>query len=85
MTTTQMNVANIMRRERCSYSRALEIMAELKRDAEAAKKTHGECTWRVDDDGNYATDCGEMHIFISGGPKENRHSFCPYCGGALKL
>lgn len=41
------------------------------------------CAWQEDEDGNWETDCGGMHTFIEGGPHENRHAFCPYCGRML--
>jgi len=42
------------------------------------------CMWIRDDDGNYNTACDNMHCFIDGSVKDNRYSFCPYCGCAIK-
>lgn len=42
------------------------------------------CHWNQDDDGNWHTDCDNMHIFIDGTPAENKHRFCAYCGRRLK-
>lgn len=47
------------------------------------------CLWRrvneQDDDRDYETECGQMHSFMEGGPMENKHTFCPYCGRGLVL
>jgi hypothetical protein len=43
------------------------------------------CTWTEDADGVWWTACGEAHVFTAGGPAENRHRFCAYCGGALRV
>ena len=43
------------------------------------------CEWKEDDiDGKWDTGCGESHSFESGGPEENGHKFCPYCGRKLQ-
>lgn len=50
---------------------------------EELKKT---CHWKEDSDGFcYETGCGNAHVFIDGGPKENNYKYCPYCGGRLVL
>ena len=41
------------------------------------------CEWREDDDGYWATSCGEMFALFTGRPVENRMRFCPYCGKGL--
>ena len=41
------------------------------------------CMWQEDEDGNWSTECGQMHTFFDGGPKENHYRHCPYCGGYL--
>lgn len=38
------------------------------------------CNWTEDWEGNWNTECGEMFVFIDGGPEENRIRFCCYCG-----
>lgn len=38
------------------------------------------CSWKEDEDGTYATDCGEEFMFIDGTPTENLVKFCCYCG-----
>lgn len=44
------------------------------------------CFWEPDDYGNWDTKCGECHIFYHGyGPKENKHDYCPYCGGRILI
>jgi len=40
------------------------------------------CTWSTDD-GVWGTTCGNCFEFTTGGPRENKMEFCPYCGGAL--
>ncbi len=46
--------------------------------------TPGDCGWQQDDDGNWETGCGELHIINEGIPSENNMHFCCYCGGKLK-
>jgi len=42
------------------------------------------CEWLEDElDGYWTTACGEMHCFTDGGPEDNHHRFCPYCGKPL--
>jgi hypothetical protein len=42
------------------------------------------CRWAENNyDGTWETGCGEKHVFIAEGPKENNHKYCPYCGGEL--
>lgn len=43
----------------------------------------GECLWEPDEDGNWKTECGQLHILESGTPTENKYEFCPYCGRVL--
>ena len=44
------------------------------------------CEWTQDEwDGNWETGCKERHCFEDGGPTENHHCFCPYCGKPLKV
>lgn len=38
------------------------------------------CRWSEDEDGNWDTACGEVFVFETGGPTENRAKWCPYCG-----
>ena len=61
------------------------ILKAIQEDAEIRKQTHGECAWKEDDEVGWKTDCGEAFVFNDDGPRENRFSFCPYCGGVLKL
>lgn len=46
-------------------------------------KPENTCAWREDADGNWDTQCGECHVFITSGPEENKHRYCPYCGKLL--
>jgi len=41
------------------------------------------CVWSEDDDGLFHTMCGNIHEFLEGGPLDNMHVFCPYCGARL--
>jgi hypothetical protein len=41
------------------------------------------CTWKPDDDGNWETTCGNLHVFFDGTPHQNSYGFCPYCGKRL--
>lgn len=42
------------------------------------------CKWAYDDDdGTWATACGELFAFTEEGPVENKFHFCCYCGGEL--
>ncbi len=46
------------------------------------------CTWAQDDDededGSWATSCGQYFTIIDGGPLDNRMRFCCYCGKPIK-
>lgn len=41
------------------------------------------CTWAVDDDGIWQTQCGNAFYFEVDGPHENKFKFCPYCGSGM--
>lgn len=41
------------------------------------------CRWSEDEEGHWDTACGECFVFETGGPKENKARWCPYCGGEL--
>jgi len=56
---------------------------DLAKAAWDAALTSSVCSWKEDDDGNWKTACGEMFVFIDGGPKDNGFRHCPYCGGKL--
>lgn len=47
------------------------------------------CLWTPvnpqDDDRIWNTECGQTHQFTDGGPRENEHTFCPYCGRGIVL
>ena len=45
------------------------------------------CKWKLSEPDICAweTECGEMQLFTGGDPKENRHNYCPYCGGKIKV
>ena len=39
-----------------------------------------ECTWGLDDDGVYTTDCGDMFQPLSGSRSDNGMKYCYRCG-----
>lgn len=44
-----------------------------------------ECEWLQDQDyDKWDTACGEAACFITDGPKENRYTYCPWCGRLIK-
>ena len=45
----------------------------------------GDCVWEADEDGNWETDCHNLHILIDGNPVDNGMEFCCYCGKHIKL
>lgn len=58
------------------------------RDATAEATLGGEshtCSWTWDDDGFYATECGQSFFFDSGTPSENHFNFCPFCGVKIEV
>ena len=53
-------------------------------------KPQARCIWteETDPDGIpflWNTGCGSAHEFNTGGPEENAHFFCPYCGKPLEI
>lgn len=42
------------------------------------------CKWACDWEATWFSSCGQAHTFITGGPAENRHKFCPYCGNPIE-
>lgn len=59
----------------------IEFAEEKYRDLENSR---GICTWCNDEDGNWHTDCKQIHTFLEGGPGDNHYNFCPYCGKVLE-
>lgn len=44
------------------------------------------CTWEYDEFSEcYNTECGENHVFYTGGAWENGYNFCPFCGRKLTI
>jgi len=41
------------------------------------------CSWTVDDDGVWNTECGQAFVLEDGSPKENFMKYCCYCGRGL--
>lgn len=57
-----------------------------RRSPHASRET---CEWRFDgiyDDVDvvWSTGCGQLHVFIHGGPIENQQKFCGYCGRPIR-
>ena len=46
----------------------------------AKAKPKGSCRWREDEDGVWATSCGQAWEFTDGGPAANRVRYCYHCG-----
>lgn len=42
------------------------------------------CTWKENDDGNWATKCGNLFVINYGTPRENKMKFCCFCGNKLR-
>lgn len=50
-----------------------------------AQEDRSECVWTYDEDSeSWDTACDNKHLFTADGPKENEHTYCPYCGKRLK-
>ena len=49
-----------------------------------SRPAQSSCIWIEDEDGNWHTDCGQIHQFTNGTPKENHYGYCPYCGKSLR-
>ena len=43
------------------------------------------CEWRDIGCGIWDAGCENQHRFEEGGPADNLHEFCPYCGGRLEV
>ncbi len=42
------------------------------------------CVWDYDSDNDfYYTVCGQDHVFTEGNILDNKHRYCPYCGGEI--
>ena len=51
---------------------------------EAVEVLEKTCKWNQDSDGNWETECDNLHYFAEGNWKENQYQFCPYCRGIIK-
>jgi hypothetical protein len=63
----------------------LDCLPMLKTDAgDPDPRDTPVCVWAMDcEDGSWDTECGQKHVFESGTPQSNRHTYCPYCGQVL--
>jgi len=45
------------------------------------------CIWAMNDPGEneWISACGMFHAFADEGPEENNFTYCPYCGGEIKV
>ena len=47
------------------------------------------CQWKIQepdiDDETYEAGCGEVWVFLSGGPSDNGAKFCMFCGGRIEV
>ena len=44
------------------------------------------CEWTYDDiDDYYETACKNAYCLVDGTLKDNKHKYCPYCGGLIQL
>ena len=59
-------------------------MQEIVRIVDVMKFRKSVCHWVEDENGNWKTSCGDMHILIDGTPHENRYLWCPYCGKTIQ-
>ncbi len=41
------------------------------------------CEWKYDDDGYFHTGCNYDYALVDGTLEDNRHNFCPKCGGRI--
>lgn len=49
-------------------------------------KGQSHCEWKYDDCEDYfSTSCGQAHVFMSDGIKENNYEYCPYCGMVIEI
>lgn len=72
-------------RTRTSHKNQDRLFAALFKPAETAKKVDKRkpCAWRAGEDGVWQSNCGEAHVFIDGGPRDNNYRYCPYCGRVI--
>ena len=59
----------------CSIGEAIEIVKQ------GGIGNDDVCEWKYNgDEYLWETSCGNLHIFMSDGPNENKYQYCPYCG-----
>ena len=73
-----------------AFKDALALVKAVTFENTTLRATRGECEWKSlpaeEDDrlDGWKSECGQVHVFIADGPKENHYTFCPYCGGVIK-
>jgi hypothetical protein len=67
------------------YSPDVGELARLRAEvADLTSKAERACVWTHDDvGGGWFTACGNGFEFTDGGPADNGHTFCGYCGGKI--
>jgi hypothetical protein len=68
--------------ERQRDDKAEEIRC-LRAEREGLLKPPAPCIWTEDENGDWASACGNAYVFYSGGPRDNAFVFCCFCGHPL--
>jgi len=68
----------------CNVTSTMEPLYTATQLAAAREQGRKDCTWKQNEEGNWETSCGNLHILIEGIPAANDMKFCCYCGGAMK-
>lgn len=66
------------------YRLKTEIDTGFSIDELVEEPTPEECHW-CENDTAWETSCGELFIFTTDGPRENKFKYCSYCGGRLMI
>ena len=72
-----------------AVSVAIEIVNQLAEEFSTAANfgDNDFCEWELwDREVNmWKTTCKKLHVFNEGGPLENVHTYCPFCGKKIKI
>lgn len=60
----------------------LPKLAAMQKELEASKKPKV-CEWKQDEDGNWHTGCGNIHVLLHGTPSDNKMAWCCSCSGKV--
>ena len=59
-------------------------VSELVNELTAKSNEDAPCKWSYEEDyGYFETECGEAYSLIDGTLEENKHLYCPFCGGKI--